>query len=496
MAINNAYISLNQDTELPVQVTCDDSETFGILMIETNPVKITTRPVFILFTLDATGSMNEYYTSNNSKLHYAVQTLKSIMNYLVNIDADILIQINTFNSTVNTIVEKTKITKNNSTQILEILDKITANDVTNIELALQNANENIVKYQTQNPTHECVHIFMTDGEATRGATSPTKLRQSISNEYMSINIGFGNDHNATMLRNISEPANSEYHFIDKLENATIVYGESLHKILYPCLKQVTITIANGTIYNWKKNTWSNTLTEPVIVGDVCKYYHVKTCSRHEHYATIYATHDVVDNDNRIISTHMEEHIDTIPDLIPINPDDKVIDNILIKFAYRHAVLELLYESQDLSTTDEIESIDDRRIKIKALFNNLTKYMEEHELADDMMLKQLCNDLYITYWNSHSIDGNKYIIGRFMSQGSQSAYTPGRDIVTNTGILTLDAPPRPELRRYNQFSHMGEVSRDSSPTNGDLTLPFAPVFTCYSSPSARATINSIRQFDEE
>ena len=57
MPLRNAYYQLNTHPIIPVNPTGTNDDTFGVLTIDLNEVSITTRPVFILFTVDTTGSM-------------------------------------------------------------------------------------------------------------------------------------------------------------------------------------------------------------------------------------------------------------------------------------------------------------------------------------------------------------------------------------------------------------------------------------------------------
>ena len=199
MPLRNAYYQLNTHPIIPVNPTGTNDDTFGVLTLDLNEVNITTRPVFILFTIDTTGSMCEYATGSSTKIHYAIQTLKSIVKYLSTQETDIYIQINTFNTEVHELIPHIKVTPQSVEQMLTLLCTIDADGTTNIEAALNSASATMNEYAEMNPTHSCVHIFMTDGEPTDGATTTTELINCITNDYLSINIGFGIDHNAKLL---------------------------------------------------------------------------------------------------------------------------------------------------------------------------------------------------------------------------------------------------------------------------------------------------------
>ena len=270
MSIKNAYYMLNNNNNLPINPV-NDSDTFGVLVVDVNEVPVTESPIFILFTVDSTGSMSDYVSANTTKMQYVIQTLKSIVKYLSTQPTEVYVQINTFNEVVDELILPIQVTPETLKDITSKINTIEADGTTNIEAALKSATSSIDKYSNMNPGHSCVHIFMTDGEPNSGASTSTELLNHVSNEYLSINIGFGTDHNAKLLCELSSNSNSEYHFIDNVEKSHIVYGESLHKVLYPCLHNVNIHIENGFIYNWLTNEWTTTIHENTLIGEMNKY---------------------------------------------------------------------------------------------------------------------------------------------------------------------------------------------------------------------------------
>jgi len=270
---------------------------------------------------------------------------------------------------------------------------------------LTEAMASIKSYAQTYPTHTCVHIFMTDGEPTCGATTSSELLKCISTEYMSINIGFGTDHNAKLLSEISHSKNSEYHFIDKLENASLVYGESLHKVLYPCLQNVHVQVENGVIYDWANNKWTTDLYESTLIGEIKKYYHVKTTTPYDIIATIKAQ-AVCEQDTGLYTAHIEETVLKLPELIDMD-GNVVDDNIIIKFAFRQRILEALYEAKHIHYGMSPEELNTKKQAIKDLFDKIQKYVAENNMQKDGIITQLMNDLYLAFWNIGTVDGGMY-----------------------------------------------------------------------------------------
>jgi uncharacterized protein YegL len=502
MPIKNTYIQLNTYPSLPVNPCTDHDETFGIMVLELNAVKITNRPIFILFTVDTTGSMGDCVKHATTKMQYAIQTLKSIMKYVSTQEADICVQINTFNENIKTIVDPVNVSPQNLPDILNTLNAIDADGSTNIEAALTAAKASIASYAQTYPTHSCVHIFMTDGEPTCGATSSAELLKCISTDYMSINIGFGMDHNAKLLSELSQSKNSEYHFIDKLENASLVYGESLHKVLYPCLQNVHVQVENGLIYDWANNKWTTELYESTLIGEIKKYYHVKTTTPYDIIATINA-HAVRERESGLYTAHIEETVLKLPELIDMD-GNVVDDNIIIKFAFRQCILEALYEAKHIHYGISFEELNAKKQTIKDLFDKIQTYVAENNMQTDGIITQLLNDLYLAYWNIGNVDGGMYIFGRHSSQGNQQAHTPGNDRIRFNNLNNaLNIPPVPVLRRLNRkFNQTGPNVFTTNTLSTNLVWheevgcdSVEHEYSIYSTPGIKTTTESIRLYDE-
>ena len=509
MPLRNAYYQLNTHPIIPVNPTGTNDDTFGVLTLDLNEVSITTRPVFILFTVDTTGSMGEYTNGTTTKIQYATQTLKSIVKYLSTQEADIYIQVNTFNTEVHELIPHMKVTPQSVEQMLTLLRTIDADGTTNIEAALKSASTCMNEYAEMNPTHSRVHIFMTDGEPNDGATTSSELIDCISDDYLSINIGFGMDHNAKLLCEISNLLNSEYHFIDNIEKSHIVYGESLHKVLYPCLYTVDINIENGFIYNWLTNMWTSSIHESILIGDMSKSYHIKTSTPDSMTAVVTGYYDNEDNTDKL---YLEEQVHRLPELLD-NDGNIIHDYTIIKYAFRQCVLEVLHVASHIDIHSNNNVLDMIKTRIRDLFRIIRTYTQENNLSNDKMIKQLMNDLYLAYWNIGNMEGEIYILGRHCSQGCQQAYTPGNQLIQCNINDEFDIPPRPVLRRYNNFHRSLPLWQRRTGTNVfdfDFDLPGSPIpdlsindfntddneHSCYSTPAIRNTTSSILMPDEE
>lgn len=275
--IEKTMITLLSNNEVPNLNIINENETFGILNIKMKKTKKTEFPILLIFTVDITGSMNEAAYNNVSKLDVVKQTFKSMVRYIVSLDTtNIQIRVHAFNEDVSVVIDNTIVNKENEETILSIIQSLQADHSTNIEKALQVANDTITTILEKEPTLQVSHIFMTDGDPTTGECNSSKLAAMVNNHFPNVFIGFGFSHNVVLLKQLSDYENCDYLFVDNMEKSSLVYGETLHRYIYPALKNVEIVIDNGMIYDWKTNIWVKRLVEPIIVGEIEKIYHIKT----------------------------------------------------------------------------------------------------------------------------------------------------------------------------------------------------------------------------
>ena len=415
---------------IPISNIVEENEKFGIISLKIKKTNITTIPTLFLFTIDTTGSMSEYAYKTVSKLAVVKQTFRSMITYLSNLETEIYIRVHAFNETVDVIVDNILITKDNYSEIISKIDNLHADKSTNIGDALTQAGIVMEKYSIERPTHQIVHIFMTDGEATHGVTNENELIKMVNTTFPNNFVGFGLDHNVSLLKKISDLDNSEYLFVDNMENTTMIYGETIHRYLYSAIKNAEIIIENGVIYNWKTNTWDNKLFEPIIVSEVEKIYHIKTNNIENLDIEL---NGVIDNDPtniRLIDT-----IEVMPDLMILKPNhteepDSIIDEDnydivptnLSKYMFRQRTQELLFISKNIFDKDkDVAEKNIIKTELKSFFKLMRDYMKTNDLLKDKFMVTLCDDISIIYRSFGTSVGLMYSASRATSQGRQQTY---------------------------------------------------------------------------
>jgi len=507
--IENATIEFhNKNGELPFPIV-SESEDFGILRIKMKKTEITKKPLFILFTVDKTGSMSEY-VKNDRKMNYLKQTFKNMLYYLAKQELDIYIRVHSFNVDLDVDIENIKITKENVSELCSKIMKIEPESSTNIELALETAKTTLNEYYEANPEHEIAHIFMTDGNPTIGQQNNDILSEIVDNRFNNIFIGYGLDHNALLMKKLSEHRNADYQFVDDMENTGLVYGESVHQLLYPALKDVEIHADDGLIYDWETNEWKDVIYVNVLVSETEKIYQVKKNKIDNIEVDIYGkTFDYAE-------LKLHETVNQIPDLIDIDTNH-IYEVDLTKYIYRQKVQELLYIA---NKQNNYESLNELKKSMKDVFKKMRTYMRENNILDDPFMKLLCDDISITYQNMGKNNGLSFTYNRQTSQGRQKAYNVRTTSNDDDNLLRtkynryprFDTPPLISRRHNarsitNEFGSMDDFDDnteiidfptllddiiDDDEDNLDRYIVSNDVTSCYSTPSVLNTMRSFSQ----
>jgi len=484
-----------------------EGEQFGIFNMAMKKVEITKTPLFILFTIDKTGSMAEYGGANRTcKMDYVKTTFKNMLNYLAKQNIEIYIRVHSFNVRVDVDIENSRIAYDNLDELVSKIEDLQPESSTNIELALTNAADTLRNYTESYPEHQIAHIFMTDGEPTIGQNCKHKLAELVDENFANIFIGFGLDHNAVLLNKLSEKKNAEYQFVNDMENTALVYGETIHRFLYPALSNVEIRVTNGLIYDWQTNQWTEQVYEPVLIGESLKTYHIRSSTPDIIEVGIYS------NGELIITEY------SLPELIGC------IDNVfcvtdLTRYAFRQKVLQLLHFAR---VTDNRLQQRDLKVDFKTTFRQMRQYMRENGLLDDPFMKLLCDDISITYSTIGTRAGHAFVSARQTSQGRQQTYTPSRSnsdaderlIIRKGGIrrqnamgapvrnfpLIVDAPITPRILRVPSIDEDDWMEVESRHNDGDdlddddldSFNPSNTNMSCYATEGALQTMRCMSQ----
>jgi uncharacterized protein YegL len=417
--IQDSVIEIHNDSSSLPFLHLNSGEYFGVLKLKMKKVEITKKPVFLCFTIDKSGSMNEYSSSTSlqstRKMDYVIQTFINMINYFARLENEMYIQVNTFSDNVVVMVDCVRINKENVDEIANIIRSIQSDGSTNIESALKSANYALTDYSSKYPDHQIGHIFMTDGDPTFGEMSHDKLVEFVDEKFPNIFVGFGSDHNTNLLRKFSDKKLAEYQFVDNMEHTALIYGEVIHQFIYPAIYRPAFSISNGEIYNWRENKWVTTMSEPVIVSEIEKIYHIKTRDPRNVVAEIFGSTDSEKH-------HLLDTVVSMPDLINIETYE-IIKNDLTKYAYRQKVQELLYTARDERNLRGEKKHNFKKL-LRDIFRNIRIFMRENNIIEDGLLKMLCDDIVLVYKSLNEnalLDTGRIALARHTSQGRQQTY---------------------------------------------------------------------------
>ena len=451
--IKNSYIMMHTATTTTTKTIkeLDPSHNFGILQIEISDTPMVTTGQDIFMSDDMSGSMEDQTKDGRTKIQHMIHTTKNMINVLAQAQAvqaqkpDINIAIDGFDDLIEQVIPLTKVTEDNVDAMHKRIDKkLKARNSTNIEIALENAKTKINQNQQgkgKDKGRIQHHIFMTDGQVTKGSTDHTHLASLVDPNYSNIFIGFGIDHDAELLQALAANTNSACYFVDNIENTGLIYGEILHGILYTALYNVKIEMQHGEIYDYKTNTWTTTLEIASLNSEAKKTYHVRTTTQ-----TNQEISAIITGKTHILPATMEcgellnqpqnfnDEIDLMPDLMEEIEGQDLLQAVpvdLTKYMFRQRTMELLFEARTnnnkanrIANNNNITTIkNNKKIikdKLKAFLKLLQAHMQENN-SDDDFYQTLCEDINIAYASFDSPVACMYTAARQHSQGRQLSY---------------------------------------------------------------------------
>lgn len=435
----------------------EDNTQFGLLTLETELSPFTEKYLELLFKVDCSGSMSDLCSDGRSKMQHVTHTLKNmVLFFKENPTLHVNVTVHSFDDRVYNVVDRTRVNDETYPKIVASIDAITPRTSTNIEKALAHTKSTVSTLREQYPDSVYYQVFLTDGEATSGCTSHKKLSECVDETVTNVFIGFGLEHDASLLNSVSSKRKSSSYFIDKIENAGLVYGEILHGFVYRVFENVVLTAENGTLYNFKTGKWETELYIGDVVGESKKFYHIN--SDHPEDCKVTVRGNRVDNGEETTLTVTSTGV----------CED------LTKYVYRQRTMELLYRVNQfiqMEETIEREREKERENKnflkdeLSNFFIEIKKYMSENGLTEDVLLRNLCDDIYVcrrTFGTKYEV---MYCCARMFSQGTQRAYTathvPEEHTVCYRNVLR-----RQHLRQSNVNINVNVTDEDDEDQDQD------------------------------
>lgn len=444
------FESVNVNVErVPIPI---NEAKFGILNLKAISSPLSQEEHDFIFMVDCSGSMSDSCSDGRSKMQHIIHTLKNMILYFREHPAiKAHITVDSFDDNIYKIVERCEVNDSNFAEIIAKIDKIMPKASTNIEEALKSIKNTAAEIQSMYPQNNIVNIFMTDGEPTSGNTRASDLANLVNRNITNSFIGFGMQHDATLLNTVANGQNSAYYFIDKLENSGLVYGEVLHGIVYKLLKNVQISLQNGYIYDFKNNTWINEINIGQIVSEADKIYHIISDKPEECIVNLTAIKNSDNSEFSAIIIKQEES----EDLTRYIYRQRTLQHLAIVSDFLKRKNEYNINNQfgifmvsQLPNNDLKEEETLIRENLKKFIEEMKAYMAENNLNDDKFMKNLCDDIYISYRTFGTVYAAMYNNARQTSQGTQRCYTVSQtpDVSDTTVDLFSSGPSIPRLNR--------------------------------------------------
>lgn len=469
----------------------DKEYKFGILELEVLETPMINTQQIIDASIDMSGSMSDPCGDGRTKMQHSIHTLKNIINVLADSngkEADTFISVVGFDDAIVNVMDLTKPTEDNMGELRQKIDnKLYPRNGTDLNLSLEKTKERTMKNAEEWPHKNLIqtNITMTDGLANKGNLSYSHMETQVPENSTNIFIGFGSDHDAVGLQRLAaKGAGNSYYYVDKIENAGIVFGEILHGILYKALRNVKISVENGEIYDFRTNTWSNLLIVESLTSEAKKTYHLRSKTPDDACVKIVGQ-SIVHGD--LDDSMLVENEYFLPDLISEDTGE-VHEVDLTKFMHRQKAQELVYKAHKLSTISRDEEINYLPKDIKEDLTKFSKYLDDYmkknNLSEDEFYKTLYADIFITLRTFGTRRAAMYSGSRHVSQGQERSYNVCEiDEETNRHARMQPFPTPGRLNRTNAFAGFPgmEEDQDAFGEIPNLMLP-PPVVRSRTTPS--------------
>jgi hypothetical protein len=303
-------------------LSLDDDETYGFCALHINASDKSTNPILFHFMIDVSGSMTDIVNHGRTKMQLLIHTLTNMVHYFAENTQNVFIQVKGFDDCIHPYIDTIHVTKENVDMIIRKLAKIRPMQMTNIGLALETMRDDLKTSDIANQ----VGIFLTDGDATVGELSPSKLVPHIPLDIPFHFIALGAEHNPYMMYRLGHCSKyTNNWFIAEIEQTGNVYGEILYNELHRVGTDAKLEIHNGRLYDYHAQTFVTTLHIGSLYADTEKHYHIITTNPDECFIML--------NGNRYDN---HERIDIkITDVPPLLSMDHIQSGFTFQHSQRH-----------------------------------------------------------------------------------------------------------------------------------------------------------------
>jgi Mg-chelatase subunit ChlD len=195
-------------------------------------------PIDVVCVIDVSGSMG------GSKLENAKKTLDFVIKQLRPSDRMALV---TYDSNVKTVFGLTAMDAANKEQCTQACSKLRAGSMTNLSGGMLQGFKVLTQAESRNAVSSV--LLMTDGLANEGITSVegmVKALQAVKTDLPNTTLytfGYGADHNATLLKGLSEAGGGMYYFIESIDTIPQYFADCLGGLLSTVAQNIEFELA-------------------------------------------------------------------------------------------------------------------------------------------------------------------------------------------------------------------------------------------------------------
>jgi hypothetical protein len=438
--------------------------------------------IIMYVSVDASGSMEETATRRGqaaqTKMDFVHMTLTNMVEYIAsqheeNPHAEFYISIVSFDSFATCVLSPCRVTRENKDQLIETVKGISPRGGTNFQRCFQeiarlmSAESEYIKpdESIHDEFIQRMHIFLTDGANNEGENRAQQLAALLTptltvpqKPATQIMIGYGPDHDSTMLQNLcAQFPKSKQWFIDDVEKTGCIFGEILWSAANTAFSNVKLS-TNVEFYDFTSMKWNNEIQIDDLIYDSSRTFYIRVpwsvtavvCDM-----TYFST-DCPSNTSRRADTVFTYSQDANQEAVQVPIFDENVEKELWRLDTITTVNEALTFLQNMRRIPYNVSIEekDRLIGVVTAFQEkFLVYVAEKNLSEDPFMIQLADDLFVCISGLMVASvGERYVAARQASQIQQRSVTVNDITPLQTEILSSmpSATPRYGTQYGNEY----------------------------------------------
>jgi hypothetical protein len=410
-------------------------------------------------SLDVSTSMQ-----TERRLDLAKETVVRMVEYLAstaneNPGLQFWITLTTFSSEARVVIRNEEVSSETVSSLMSTVHRIRVESATNFEASFlldrEIMQEEAAKDQEDgNADIVTLHIQMTDGEITAGNNDETHLKSLLEHGVEHVFIGYGADHKAGCLINLSKVnASSSYMFLDHPTKMGAMFAQIFCPHLFTAVTETTITLTGAKFLDVEQGCEMSTMFLSRVATETTKRFHIVTDNQQQQEQCL-GDDDVMSSiydysaAGQAVSVRVtfrsfdNQDLDQPPNF-PFRTSFDVVSATthsveVQKERLRWRVMTLMKDAKDMKHREHEEFAKHRRFteynyetreyiepmkeekdalvqRASELKDEIKEFGESHDITEDEMLKDLTTDLVICICAIPSCQhGLMYIHSRFRS----------------------------------------------------------------------------------